>query len=377
MAQPEVRQRRQIEIDMKERTEDVFVPVDALERFVAGALVAAGSAGAPAGDVARALSSASLRGVDSHGVRLLPHYLKVLQGGRIKRDPQLAVSRPFPSTAIVDADDGFGHHASYRAVAEGVAIARTTGIAAASVVNSSHFGAAGCYALEAAEQGLVAFAFSNSDSFVLPHDGLAPFHGTNPIAFAAPVRGERPYLVDMATSIVPWNRIQDYRSKGLKVPPDVAVDAAGRVTHDPAAVSALLPVGGESHGFKGAALGSMMEVLSAVMTGMAHCFRLLPMVGADMSTPRRLGHFFIVINPEAFIGRAAYEEGMAAYLADLRSNPAKPGARVMAPGDREWSTADRRSIAGIPMSPALVTEYLTIARDHGLDATAFHGGEAG
>lgn len=361
---------------MIDRAAEMSVPVEVLDRFIHDALVSAGSATAPAAAVARALSSASLRGIDSHGVRLLAHYIRVVEGGRVAADPQLGVKRLFGSTTIVDADDGFGHYASYRAIAEGCAVAAITGIAAVSVVNSSHFGAAGCYALDAAEQGYVAFAFSNSDSFVLPHDGTIPFHGTNPIAFAAPVRGARPYLVDMATSIVPWNRIQDYRSKGMAVPPDVAVDATGQVTADPGAVAALLPIGGESHGFKGAALASMMEVLSAVMTGMAHCSRLLPMVGKDMSTPRRLGHFFIVINPEAFVPRAVYEAGMADYLADIRRSPAKPGATVMAPGDREWASADRRAGAGIPMSPALIAEYLEIARQYGLDAIGLEGREA-
>jgi LDH2 family malate/lactate/ureidoglycolate dehydrogenase len=316
--------------------------------------------------VARALSTASLRGVDSHGVRLLPHYLRVLAGGRVSSDPRLRVHRTLASTLVVDADNGFGHHASYRAVAEATALARGTGIAAASVINSSHFAAAGCYVLEAAEQGLAAFAFSNSDSFVLPHDGVAPFHGTNPIAFAAPVAGERPYLVDMATSIVPWNRVQDYRSKGLAVPADVAVDAGGAVTLDPAQVAALLPIGGKSYGYKGAALASMMEVLSAVFTGMAHCSRLIPMVGEDMSTPRRLGHFFIVINPEAFVSREAYDHGMAAYLADIRQSAAAAGRSVMAPGDREWHCAEQRANYGIPMSPALVAEYQKIADELGI-----------
>lgn len=362
---------------MIDRAAELSVPFEALYRFISDALVSAGSAIEPADAVARALSSASLRGIDSHGVRLLPHYLRALRGGRVSSDPQLSVARQFAGTATVDADNGFGHYASYRAIAEGCVVAKRTGVAAVSVVNSSHFGAAGCYVLDAAEQGLAAFAFSNSDSFVLPHDGIAPFHGTNPIAFAAPVSGSRPYLVDMATSIVPWNRIQDYRSKGTAVPPDVAVDSAGHVTLDPAQVAALLPLGGEQYGFKGAALASMMEVLSAVLTGMAHCSRLLPMVGEDMSTPRRLGHFFIVINPEAFVARPLYDLGMAAYLGDIRASAAKSGSSVMAPGDREWACADRRAVEGIPLATALVAEYLEIAEEFGVDDTAFHMREAG
>jgi LDH2 family malate/lactate/ureidoglycolate dehydrogenase len=352
---------------MTEVAEDQAVPVHILEQFVRDALTAAGSAHEQAAAVASALSSASLRGVDSHGVRLLPHYLRVLHSGRVTPSPRLQVKRTLLSTAVVDADNGFGHYASFRAVAEGCAMAGQAGVAAVSVINSSHFGAAGCYALAAAEQGFVAFAFANSDSFVLPHDGMQPFHGTNPLAFAAPIRDERPYLVDMATSIVPWNRVQDYRSRGRKLPEDIAVGATGAMTTDPGEVTALLPLGGERFGFKGAALASMMEVLSAVMTGMAHCSRLIPMVGGDASTPRRLGHFFIVLKPDAFVSRATYERGMAAYLDDLRSSPPKPQRQVMAPGDREWAAVDRRSVTGIPMPPALLAEYRQIAEAFGLE----------
>jgi len=346
----------------------ITVGQDRLFRFVAATLTARGSSPEQATAVAKALVSTSLRGVDSHGVRLLPHYLRALAGGRINPSPMHIAQRTAPGAAIVDADNGFGHFAGYRAIAEGCAIAHETGIAAVSVINSSHFGAAGCYALQAAEAGFVGFAFCNSDPFVLPHDAQAPFHGTNPIAFAAPVPGQQSFLLDMATSIVPWNRIRDYELKGLPVPPDVAVDAAGEMTVDPAAVAALLSVGGTQFGFKGAGLAAVVEVLSAALTGMGHCTRLLPMSGPDMATPRRLGQFYIVINPAAFVPRPIYDAGISAYLADLRATPAKPGTQVMAPGDREWACEAERSTKGIPLAPALLDEFMHIASELGLDA---------
>lgn len=347
-------------------TGESLISAEVLGGFVADALIAGGSSAVQAASVAKALSSASLRGVDSHGVRLLPHYVRVLEGGRIAKDPTLSVRQTSPTSAIVDANNGFGHYASYRAAEEACRLAELSGMAAVSVINSSHFGAAGCYALQMAEKGMVGFAFCNSDSFVLPFNGVVPFHGTNPLAFAAPVSGERPYLVDMATSIVPWNRIQDYRSKGLTLPEDVAVDGTGEATVSPAAVEALLPVGGSRFGYKGAALASMMEVLSAVMTGMAHCSALLPMAGEDISTPRRLGHFFIAINPRIFVATDVYDSGMAAYLGDIRRQPAKAGERVMAPGDREWATEIRRAAEGIPVAAPLLAEYREIAERYGL-----------
>jgi ureidoglycolate dehydrogenase (NAD+) len=346
---------------------NVTVSEGHLSAFVTAALTARGSAHDQAEAVARALVSASLRGVDSHGVRLLPHYLRALEGGRINGSPVITACQTAPGAAIVDADNGFGHHAGYRAIAEGRTLAAKTGIAGVSVINSSHFGAAGCYALAAAEAGYLAFAFCNSDPFVLPHDAQAPFHGTNPIAFAAPVPGERPFLLDMATSIIPWNRVRDYEMKGLPVPDDVAVDATGTMTIDPAAVAGLLSCGGTQFGFKGAGLAGMIEVLSAALTGMGHCTRLLPMAGPDMTTPRRLGQFYMVIDPAAFVPRPVFDAGIAAYLADLRATPAKPGARVMAPGDREWACLEERSAGGIPVAPALLDDFMRLADELGLD----------
>jgi LDH2 family malate/lactate/ureidoglycolate dehydrogenase len=171
----------------------------------------------------------------------------------------------------------------------------------------------------------------------------------------------------MATSIVPWNRIRDYELKGQPVPEDVGVDADGNISIEPEAIAALLPFGGTRFGFKGAGLASVIEVLSASLTGMGFCTQLLPMAGEDMATPRRLGQFYIVINPEAFVPRPVFDAGIAAYLAALRATPAKPGKSVMAPGDREWARQDQRSAGGIPVAPALMDEFIHIARDLDLD----------
>jgi LDH2 family malate/lactate/ureidoglycolate dehydrogenase len=234
-----------------------------------------------------------------------------------------------------------------------VDLARETGIAAMSVINSSHFGAAGAYVLHAAERGFAALGVCNSDSFVLAHDGVEPFHGTNPLAFAAPVSGSKPYLVDMATSVMPWNRVQDLMAKGLPLPEDVSVNSSGEPTVDPTQSAALLPLGGVRYGYKGAALASMIEVLSAVMSGMPHCSRLLGMPGPDLSSPRRLGHFFLVIDPGRFVSTEVYDAGMRAYLGDLRRQRAKQGTKVMAPGDREWEVEEDRRLRGVPISPQL------------------------
>ncbi|WP_373183423.1 Ldh family oxidoreductase [Halomonas campaniensis] len=343
------------------RQQEVRVAVDDLERFMGEALTRAGADAASSAAVTRALVTASRMGTDSHGLRLLPHYIRALEGGRIKGAPEMHFTRRLPATGVLDAGDGFGHLAGYTAMAHAVEMAEAVGLGAVAVGHSSHFGAAGCYALAAAERGMIGLAFCNSDPFVLLHQGHSPFHGTNPIAFAAPVEGQSPYLLDMATSSVPWNRVQQYGAIGRELPDQVAADARGRVTRVPAEVAALLPLGGSDFGFKGAGLGGMVEVLSSTLSGMLNGFRLLPMGGPDMATPRGVGHFFLALNPAAFVDRATFAACLAEYLADLRAQPAVDGAEVLAPGDREWRCLARRDAEGIPLDSANRVAYATLA----------------
>jgi LDH2 family malate/lactate/ureidoglycolate dehydrogenase len=339
--------------------------------FAVRALMAAGADRDSAQSVANALTETSLRGVDSHGIRLLVHYIKGVRGGRINPHPRLAFTRTAAGAGIVDGDNGFGHHASYYAVDHAVDLARESGVGAVSVINSSHFGAAGSYALRAAIQGLVGLGFCNSDSFVLAHDGLHSFHGTNPIAFAAPVPGQQPFLLDMATSVVPWNRVQDYLLEGLTLPPDVTVDANGEPTVDPAQSDALLPHGGTLYGYKGAGLAAMIEVLCAVITGSPFCSQLPPMKGPDFSTPRHMGHFFLVIDYRRFVSTQIYDAGIQAYLHDLRTQPARAGRKVMAPGDREWTVMQDRESHGIPVMRRLREELDRLSAELGIERLTY------
>ncbi|TFH88236.1 Ldh family oxidoreductase [Billgrantia azerbaijanica] len=351
---------------MKETPPDFRVAVADLERFIGQVLERAGADEASTEATTRALVTASRLGVDSHGLRLLPHYVRALEGGRLNGRPEMAFTRRLPATGYLDADDALGHLAGYRAMDEAVAMAEEVGVGAVAVGNSSHFGAAGCYALAAAERGLIGLAVCNSDPFVLLHDGTAPFHGTNPIAFAAPVTGQRPYLLDMATSAIPWNRVQQYGAIGRQLPDEVAADGKGGVTREPAEVAALLPLGGSDFGFKGAGLGGMVEVLSSTLAGMLNGFRLLPMGGPDFSTPRGVGHFFLALQPEAFVERDTFATCLRDYLADLRAQSARESGEVLAPGDREWRCQARRDVEGIPLDSANQAAYAALAERFGL-----------
>jgi LDH2 family malate/lactate/ureidoglycolate dehydrogenase len=344
--------------DLGEQT--VKAMPDDLRRFVEAVLLAAGAGTAAAEAAARAMMHGSTLGVDSHGVRLLDHYVRVLEGGRVNGSPSLRIVREFGATAALDADDGHGALAAYEATKHAVRLAGQFGIGAVSVRNSSHFGPAGAFAVEAANAGFIGLALCNSDSFVRLHGGAVRFHGTNPIACAVPVAGDRPWLFDMATSAIPYNRIQLYASLGRKLPQGVASSADGFDTDDPARVEMLAPVGGE-FGFKGAGLAGLAEIFSAALSGMKLSAELLPMGGPDMATPRKLGAFVMAMKPGAFVDEDTFEAGMRRYLASLRASPVRAGEKVMAPGDREWAEADRRAVEGIPIDPTTAASFSRLA----------------
>jgi LDH2 family malate/lactate/ureidoglycolate dehydrogenase len=319
---------------------------------VLGALTGAGASEPSAEAALRAMMHASRVGVDSHGVRLTEHYCKMLQGGRLNRDPKLVVRRTAAASAIVNANDGLGHYAAYAAVETGVEMAREAGVAGVGIEHSSHLGAAGAYAVAGAEQGCITFATTNTDAMVSLFHGAQRFHGTNPLAFAAPVPNSRPWLLDMATSSIPMNRVLLHRSLGKPLPAGVAADAQGAPTTDAEKAEMLLPLGGEEYGYKGAALAGVATLFSSLLTGTTLDPDFIPMYGTDnIHEPRNMGHFILVIDPDKFVGAALFAAAMQTYLGALRGTQAREDGRVMAPGDREWEEMDKRDREGIPIDP--------------------------
>lgn len=335
------------------------IPAERLTAFSTAILTDVGADEQTARDATRAMLHASLHGIDSHGFRLLPHYRAAILGGRLNGAPDMVYAQTRPGAGTLDADHAHGAHAMYQAASHAADLAHENGIAAVGIRNSSHFGAAGAYALTLAIQGLGALVFGNSDSLVRLHDGATRFHGTNPIAVGFPAE-DNPWLLDMATSSIPWNRVQLYRSLGESLPAGIASNESGSDATDPNEADMLAPLGG-AFGFKGAGLGGVAEIFSAVMTGMRISPDIMSMDDPDMSTPRELGAFIIAFDPSAFATSEMFSIGMRHYLTTLRDSPAREGMRVMAPGDREWEEAERRRVNGIPLDPATHQAFADIA----------------
>lgn len=340
--------------------------LDQLEVFCHSILRAVGVAPQSCDAATRAMLHGSRLGVDSHGVRLLDHYVSVFEGGRVNKTPNPQFTRTFAGFGRLDADDGHGALGAYLAMEHATDLAAEAGIGAVSISNSSHFGPAGTYALAAAEKGYIGLAFCNSDSFVRLHEGAERFHGTNPIAMAVPVGGQSPWLLDMATSAIPYNRVKLYRSLGRELPHATASDIAGNDTLAASAVEMLAPLGGE-FGFKGAGLAGLVEIVSAVLSGMRLSHEIIPMSGSDRQTPRKMGAFVLAIRPDAVVDRETFDDGMQRYVRALRHSATRKGGTVMAPGDREWATASERERSGVPIDPETRIAFERLAKDYGVD----------
>lgn len=313
---------------------------EVLARLMGEALGRRGLSAEHAAFVVDGLLETSLRGVDTHGVRLFPTYLAELDGGRSAARPELRWSgRGSGENAVrtLDAGGALGIVAGRVAADEAVRLARELGAGVVSVRGSNHFGAASVYTLAMARQGMLGLAFTNSDALVAPHGGRRPAFGTNPISLAARGEGDDLFCADFATSQVSYSKVKHHRAQGLPLEPGWVV--AGEEDN------VLLPLGGH----KGQCLGMMVEILCALLAGMPFDAELSHLYSAPYDTPRQVSHLFIALDVAAFREPGAFRRDLSRLLGDVRAEPAAAGARVMAPGDLEAASTAERRLLGIPL----------------------------
>jgi len=252
--------------------------------------------------VSAALVDAELRGLGTHGAVRLTLYSKLFQEGLINPRPRIRVIGESSSHVLLDNDFGLGFLGGVKAMDLCLRLASKTGVAMAGVRNSSHFGAAGYYALMAAEQNLVGFAASNSYPVMAPPGAATPVHGNNPFAFAFPAGKRFPIVVDMATSVASQGKIKQYGNEGKKIPLGWAYDREGKPTSDPLAFFLLAPFG--EGGYKGYGLALAMDILAGVLTGSFFGQNFVSGPGS-----RGCGHFFLAFDPQRFMPLDEYRNG--------------------------------------------------------------------
>ena len=316
----------------------------------------------------KSLVGSSLRGVDSHGIRLFSHYVHCLEQGRIKKRPKMKIIKKKKAIALYDADDGLGHVAALKASKIVSSMAKKNGIAAIGIINSSHYGAAGVYSLDIAQQNCIGLSFPHSEAFAIPFKGKTPFHGTNPYSFTSPSRKNNYLHIDFSSTSIPWNRVMRARSNRKNLKQQVAINSKGEFTKDPFQAIGLAPLGGQDYGYKGFGLSSSIEILCGPLIGMSHGFRLLSMIGPDFKTHRKLGHFLIAMKMDAFVNKKDYLNGIQSYINDLKKQkPKNKNKKIFYPGEIEKITEKKRKDKGIPFDGELRKDFSEIAKKYKLE----------
>ncbi|WP_283176775.1 Ldh family oxidoreductase [Gemmobacter sp. 24YEA27] len=314
------------------------------------ALTRNGAGAAAAASVARALVQAEADGFKGHGLSRLPAYVAQLRVGKVRGEAVPVVTRPRPGALMVDAGHGFAFPALDMAVEALPGVTHAQGIACAAVTRSHHCGSAGAFVERLADAGLVALLFANTPAAMAPWGGNRAVLGTNPIAFACPLQGDAPIVVDMALSTVARGNIVAAAKKGETIPPGWAFDADGQPTTDArrALSGTMAPLGDA----KGVALALMVELLAAGMIGASYAADASSFLD-DKGPPPGTGQLLIALDPGAFgAGALARFATLAGMITD------QPGARL--PGARRLGARRAAERDGLALSPALIGEITAL-----------------
>lgn len=313
---------------------------------------------------AEVMIETDLAGIDSHGVSMLMDYEQARIKGKLNLHASPRIVRESPVMALIDADAGLGHFPSVMAMDFAIKKASAVGVGIVSVFNSHHFGAAGYYAAMAPKSGLIGMVTCSTRTVsVVPTRAAVPVLGTNPIAFAAPARRNRPFLLDMATSTVAANKVKVYDLNAKKLPPGWVLDEKGTPIQDAALamdyiykrdVGGLTPVGGtaEMASHKGYGLSVMAHILGGVLSGGS--FSPIRVKTQRPQDPDNIGQFFLALDPTFFRPDGDFEDDLDDVIDILRGTmPSDPDAPVLVPGDPEAQTRAARLKDGIPIPKAL------------------------
>ena len=312
-------------------------------------------------DVTECLIETSLRGVDSHGIRLLPHYINVVKSGRINSDPNINFEQNSPTTGIFDADHTFGHYAASEAMKKAIKMAKEMGSGFVVVKKSSHFSASSYYALQAARNDMIGISATHSTSMAVPTRGIKPYLGTNALTFSFPCLEEDPICLDMATTQISWNKVLNSRNLGIKLDGNFAINEEGNTTAAPEKACGLLPAG--LH--KGYGLGLVVEILCAMLSGGPYGPYLTRMFDEKtISEKRNLSHFVGAINISTFIDIDIFKRRIKELITELRNQPSNlHDEQVLVAGDPEKHSMRDRIKNGLPISKETIEELNTMAKE--------------
>ncbi len=340
----------------------VTLKADELEKLAFDLAHAGGASIENAKAIAAAYVFADLSGVSLQGIDYMPYLLDQLLDGRVAGEAKPTIKCETLATALVDGGLGPGQTAAVYAVELAMSKAKSTGVGAVGVTNSSDIFMLGYYANKIAEAGLIGMAYTAGPPLVHPFGGIERMLSTNPIAMAFPTN-DVPVVVDMATSALSRSRVRQASYHGESLPEGIGLNAQGEPTTN---AMELYKGGilGPLAGHKGFGLALCVALLSGPLTGSA--------IGSDLSwlddggEPTGMGHFFIAINPDAFGAPGSYLQRATDYLKQIKQSKKAPGVdEIRIPGERSASERTKRKDSGIEILSA--TWEIISKRAKGLD----------
>lgn len=358
------------------------ISADRLRAFTSQIFLAAGFRKADAKRATDVLIWASLRGVDTHGIRnLKKYYIECTsvgwRDGMIVADAELTTDKETPATATLNANGGLGLSVAVQGMEKAIQKARPLGTGIVTVRNSTHFGPAGYYANMAIEHDMIGFASTGylfphgQEKAVVPFGGLLAMLSTNPLAMACPTETMPPFVLDMSTSVVPVNRIEMLEELSKSIPLGWALDRQHQSATDPDKVNKMIPLGGSTEfgGHKGYGLAVASWILTGLLSG---AWRPNPMpdrvLGVSSETKHGfaqegIGHIFAAIRLDQFGDPSEIKHGLDSMIKIFNESPPADGFdRVRVPGQPEYETERSRLQTGIPLPDATLTELRSLSK---------------
>ena len=356
-----------------------YVSWEMIGSFMVDAFKAVGVPEEDAKICADVLMESDRRGIESHGCnRFKPIYIDRINDGILNPVTEYEILKETPTTLVVDAHDGMGMVASYKAMKTIIEKAKTYGLGMAAIRNSSHYGIAGYWATMASDEGMIGITGTNARPSIAPTFGVENMLGTNPLTVAFPTDEEFPFCIDCATSITQRGKIEYYARNGKDTPAGMVIGHDGSAMTDSDEIlvaltkgeAALAPLGGigeDLAGYKGYGYATVIEVLSAALQGGSYLKALTGMAEDGSKKPYHLGHFFMVIDPDAFLGEENFRKTTGDILRTLRNSEKAPGEdRIYTAGEKEYLVWLERKDKGVPVNESVQKEMIEIRDKYNL-----------
>ena len=355
-----------------------------ITNFVIDAFVGYGIPREDAEICADVLLESDKRGIESHGVnRFKPVYLDRIRDGIQNPITNFEIIKETPTTAVVDGHDGMGQVIGYRAMQLAIKKAKEYGMGMVVVRNSCHYGIAGYYPDMACRAGCIGMTGTNARPSVAPTFGVEGMFGTNPLTIGIPTDEEFNFLIDCASSITQNGKIEYYARINEDVHPGTVIGQNGEaiegdagealkmIRNGTAALTTLGGIGEALGGYKGYGYAMVVELLSAVLQDGAYGKALDGKDENGNKAPYHLGHFFIAIDTDHFLGEDVCRKKAGDIIRSVRNSKKAPGAdRIYSAGEKEYLVRLARA-DGVPINESVQKEIVAVRDELGLTQYRF------